>query len=151
MDDLDQNATSHMIQSVSIERHQERSSPMLYASVNTAQSSKTATDWRFTKGSDFVNKIAHHWHRWIKQKHTIFHVKFEGRFSILFTRELVFNKKWYFSQGMVRPFFRGRSTNISGTQFTTNNMQCTEPHPKGKDVGIKERTSVYLAVGEIQD
>jgi hypothetical protein len=66
---------------------------MLYASLNTAENLKTATDSNDPKAGNSFTKIKHPWHHQLDTKHHFLHVKFEVRFAISFTRKSMSNKK----------------------------------------------------------
>jgi hypothetical protein len=73
--------------SISSERHQEQTGPMMYASVNTIQSSKRAIDCSEVKDGDLLNKHQHPWNHSIDRKHTFFHAKIEGGLTISLKRK----------------------------------------------------------------
>jgi hypothetical protein len=72
---------------------------MLYASVNSAQSPKTATDWSSIKINDSSKETKHTLHHLIDMKHASLHVKFEGGLFICLTENFYVVKRNVFHRG----------------------------------------------------
>jgi hypothetical protein len=83
------------MRSISIERYQRQTFPMLHACVKSIQSLKTATDGSDIKDSDPYKTAKHDWHHSIDRRHIFFHVNFDVVLFVSFTRTSMSNKKWH--------------------------------------------------------
>jgi hypothetical protein len=66
---------------------------MLYASVSTAQGTKTAVDLKATENDSVCNKTKLSLNHSINRKHNFFHVKFQVGLSIALSREPELKKR----------------------------------------------------------
>jgi hypothetical protein len=71
--------------------------PVLYVSLNFAESPKTAADLNTPKVGHSSEKNQHPWQHSLHRDHTFLHVKFEPRFASIFTKKSMSNKKSHFS------------------------------------------------------
>jgi hypothetical protein len=99
------NFTWNKVKCISIKRYQIRSVPVPHASFNTTLSPKTATDPSGPKVGHLSTKTKLLQHHTVDSKCYFFHVKFEVRFVVSFTRKSMLNKKWHFSWAMNGPPF----------------------------------------------
>ncbi|SAL98899.1 hypothetical protein [Absidia glauca] len=93
MDSPTSNLAWGKLYSFYIPSYQVRRIPMLYASVNTAQSRKTGTGWSVPKNGDLSKKTQRPWHHSIDSDPTFPYAKFEVGLPTSLTRKSVFKKK----------------------------------------------------------
>jgi hypothetical protein len=75
---------------------------VLYFSLNTTLSPKTAIDYGGPKVGNIPTKTSYTWHHSVYTKYNVLHMEFEVRFVISFMRIAMTNKKWHFSWGNSR-------------------------------------------------
>jgi hypothetical protein len=95
-----------IMQLISIEWYQSSTVPMLYASVNSTQSTNIASDGRVPNDDSESNKTNHILYHSIDMKHSLLYVKFGIGLSIPFPVKSVSKKKWHFSWRMAYSFFK---------------------------------------------
>jgi hypothetical protein len=100
---------------------------MSYSSVNATRSSKKTTDRSGVKNCNSTKETELSLSQPIERKHICFHVKFQGRLFVRFTRKVTSKKSGTFPKRMVCPFSKWRCL---------KNESLLHPQSMGGSIGI---------------